>query len=158
MSSVNLSEDYICMLVRQSDAIARLAQDESAFAAVVAVFEGGHHSARTDVVKSEQVSYCGGRASEEAEYRTAVCAVLSELSDQRQRLVGQIEILLGILKILAHDRDDNVSDLSFWRQHAADAIAEAEAILAASGDPDRDMRIADASAVRMPKIARRCRP
>jgi len=130
MSSVNLSAGYIGMLTRQSDAIARLVQDENAFGAVVAVFAGEHRSLRADIINAKWLSDRRDHAHEAAEYRTAVRAVLSELSDERQLLVGHIEILLGILKILAHDPDDNVSDLSFWRQRAADAIATAEAGLA----------------------------
>ena len=57
MSSVNLSDGYIRMLARQSDAFARLAKDEDAFAAVLKAFAGDHRSRRTDIPRGMALAF-----------------------------------------------------------------------------------------------------
>lgn len=52
-----------------------------------------------------------------------------------QRKADHFEVLLGILKILAHAHGNGATGIPFWRRRADSAIAKAEAILEGAPDP-----------------------
>jgi hypothetical protein len=70
----------------------------------------------------------------DAAYAGSALPIPSQFAEAIQRKVDHFEILLGLLKILAHVGDLDPPDLPFWLPKAHAAIAKAEAILA--GKPD----------------------
>ncbi|WP_430640167.1 hypothetical protein [Bradyrhizobium cytisi] len=59
----------------------------------------------------------------------------SRFDEQVQRKADHFELLLGLLKILAHAPEESSADVELWRRRADAAIAKAEAILAGENDP-----------------------
>lgn len=51
------------------------------------------------------------------------------------RKAAHLEVLLGLLKILACGSDEAAQDIRYWRRRSECAIAKAEAILAGARDP-----------------------
>jgi hypothetical protein len=62
--------------------------------------------------------------------------VPGEFDEPVQRKADQFELLLGMLKMLAHVDDLQTPDLPSWLPRARALIAKAEAILAGAPDPD----------------------
>ncbi len=73
----------------------------------------------------------------DAAYRGAALPFPSEFDEVVQRKADHFEVLLGMLKILAHVPDLTAPELPFWLPRAEGAIATAEAILAIGCDPGR---------------------
>jgi hypothetical protein len=69
-------------------------------------------------------------------YRGPALSVPGQFEEIVQRKADQFELMLGMLKILAHVDDLEVSDLPTWLPRARALIAKAEAILAGEADPD----------------------
>lgn len=69
-----------------------------------------------------------------AAYRGRAVNVPSGFQQKIRRQADHFEVLLGVLKILAHLDDRANTDAPHWLPRARAAIAKAEAILA--GDPD----------------------
>ena len=69
-------------------------------------------------------------------YTGSALPIPSQFTDAIQRKAGHFEILLGLLKILAHVEDLDAPDLPLWLPKARAAIAKAEAILAGEPDPE----------------------
>ncbi len=72
----------------------------------------------------------------DAAYRGPAQPVPSQFAEAVHRKAEHFEILLGMLKILAHTDDLRAPDLPFWLPRAQAAIAKAEAILAGVADPE----------------------
>jgi len=72
----------------------------------------------------------------DAAYHGKATAVPSEFGETATRKADHFEILVGLLKILAQDRDLGGPERSYWLPRAHSAIAKAEAILAGGRDPD----------------------
>lgn len=77
-------------------------------------------------------AWCGGG---ETESTPASLPVPSQFREPARRRAEHFEVLLGLLKLLAHPSSASARDISFWRQRADAAIAKAEAILAGAPDP-----------------------
>ena len=72
----------------------------------------------------------------DAAYRGRAQPVPSQFAEAVQRKAEHFEILVGVLKILAHADDLQAPDLPFWLPRAQAAIAKAESILAGAPDPE----------------------
>ncbi|MGH6754561.1 MAG: hypothetical protein ACREDP_20600 [Bradyrhizobium sp.] len=72
----------------------------------------------------------------DAAHHGKASAVPSEFGETTTRKADHFEILVGLLKVLAQDRDLDDQERSFWLPRANSAIAKAEAILAGAHDPD----------------------
>lgn len=68
-------------------------------------------------------------------YSVPALPVPPHFGETLQRKSDHFEILLGILKVLAHALEGGPGDVPFWQERAAAAIAKAEAILAGAKDP-----------------------
>lgn len=71
----------------------------------------------------------------DAAYRGTPIATPSEFRESITRKADHFEVLLGLLKVLAQDRDLDSAERGYWQPRAALAIAKAEAILAGEPDP-----------------------
>ena len=71
-----------------------------------------------------------------ANYRQTALTVPSQHAEAIQRKADHFDVLLGVLKILAHIEDLAAPNLPYWLPRARAAIAKAEAILAAAPDPE----------------------
>jgi hypothetical protein len=69
-------------------------------------------------------------------YRGPALSVPGQYDEIAQRKADQFEVMLGMLKILAHADDLQAPDLPTWLPRARAIIAKAEAILAGEPDPD----------------------
>jgi hypothetical protein len=69
-------------------------------------------------------------------YTGSALPIPSQFAETIQRKAGHFEILLGLLKILAHVEDLEAPDLPLWLPKARSAVAKAEAILAGEPDPE----------------------
>ena len=62
----------------------------------------------------------------------------SQFDAQIERKAAHFEVLLGLLKVLAHPPDEEPAYGAFWRHRLDGAIAKAEAIIAGAPDPQTD--------------------
>jgi hypothetical protein len=69
-------------------------------------------------------------------YRGPALSVPGQFDELVRRKADQFELMLGMLKILAHADDLQAPDLPTWLPRAHALIAKAEAILAGEADPD----------------------
>jgi hypothetical protein len=74
-------------------------------------------------------------SDEKSDTRLAL-PIPSRFAEAIQRKADHFEILLGVLKVLAHVDDLGAADLPLWLPKAQAAIAKSEAILAGMPDPD----------------------
>jgi hypothetical protein len=79
-------------------------------------------------------------------YRGPALSVPGQFDELVRRKADQFELMLGMLKILAHADDLQAPDLPTWLPRARALIAKAEAILAGEPDPDPDPAGATGSA------------
>jgi hypothetical protein len=86
---------------------------------------------KEDYESSGETYVTGAWPGEDTAYRVGALTVPSRFGEMLQRKADHFEILLGILKLLAH-----APDASFRRQRADAAIAKADAILAGAPDPE----------------------
>jgi hypothetical protein len=84
-----------------------------------------------DYESSGETYVTGAWPGEDAAYRVGALTVPSQFGEMLQRKADHFEVLLGVLKLLAH-----APDAPFWRQRADAAIAKAEAIFAGAPDPE----------------------
>ena len=71
----------------------------------------------------------------ESAYRGRALKIPSQFRERMQRQAEHFEVLLGMLKILAHVDDLQAPNLPQWLPRARAVIAKAEAILAGAPDP-----------------------
>jgi hypothetical protein len=102
----------------------------------MAVEDGDWSGQKEDYETTGDTYVSGAWPGADTAYRLASLPVPSQFSETVQRKAAHFEVLLGILKVLAHAPDVTAPDPPFWRQHADAAIAKAEAILAGVSDPD----------------------
>ncbi|WP_407166152.1 hypothetical protein [Bradyrhizobium sp. ORS 111] len=101
----------------------------------LAIADEGWDDNRSDVETSGDTFVTGVWEGRDAAYIGRALPISSRFDEQVQRKAGHFELLLGLLKILAHVRDDGSADVELWRRRADAAIAKAEAILAGENDP-----------------------
>ncbi len=75
-------------------------------------------------------------SGENAAYSGAAQPIPSHYVETPQRIALHLEVLLGLVKVLASQSDTERPDRAFWLERAQPAIAEAEAILAEGREPD----------------------
>jgi hypothetical protein len=91
----------------------------------------------SDIDSSQEISVSGIWQADAA-YRAPALPIPAEFRAPIERKASHFEVLLGILKILAHVDNLEAPDLPYWRPRAEVAIAKAEAILAGEPDPVGD--------------------
>jgi hypothetical protein len=91
---------------------------------------------KSDTDSSGETYVSGVWPGADSAYTGAALPIPSQLAETIQRKAGHFEMLLGVLKILAHVDDLGAADLPLWLPKAQSAIAKAEAILAGKPDPD----------------------
>lgn len=69
-------------------------------------------------------------------YSVPTLAIPAQFGESLQRKSEHFEVLLGLLKVLAHAPEGGPADAPYWRERADAAIAKAEAILADARNPD----------------------
>ena len=75
-------------------------------------------------------------SGENAAYTGAAQPIPAHYVETPQRIASHLEVLLGLVKVLASQSDTEQLDRAFWLERAQPAIAKAEAILAGSREPD----------------------
>ncbi|OYU57441.1 MAG: hypothetical protein CFE30_36245, partial [Bradyrhizobium sp. PARBB1] len=75
-------------------------------------------------------------SGENAAYTGAAQPIPAHYVETPQRIALHLEVLLGLVKVLASQSDTEQLDRAFRLERAQPAIAKAEAILAGSRDPD----------------------
>ncbi|MFQ3452440.1 hypothetical protein PMN64_03795 [Bradyrhizobium sp. UFLA01-814] len=90
---------------------------------------------KSDVETSGDTCVTGVWEGRDAAYIGRPLPIPSRFGEQVQRKADHFELLLGLLKILAHDPEGGSADVELWRRRANAAIAKAEAILAGENDP-----------------------
>ncbi len=93
-------------------------------------------TAKRDYESAGETYVTGIWSGENAAYSGAAQPIHSHYVKARQRIALHLEVLLGLVKVLAGKGDTEQLDRAFWLERAQPAIAEAEAILAGSRDPD----------------------
>ncbi|WP_027579326.1 hypothetical protein [Bradyrhizobium sp. Ai1a-2] len=90
---------------------------------------------KSDVEASGETYVTGIWEGRDAAYIGRALPIPSRFGEQVQRKADHFELLLGLLKILAHVPEGGSADVELWRRRADTAIAKAEAILAGENDP-----------------------
>lgn len=80
----------------------------------------------------------GAWSGEVRPYSVANLSIPAHFGDTLQRKADHLEVLLGILKVLAPTSEGGSADAQLWRRRADAAIAKAEAIIAGARDPGID--------------------
>ena len=93
---------------------------------------------KSDTDSSGESYVSGAWPGTDVTYTGSALSIPSQFAETIQRKADHFEILLGVLKILAHVKDLGVADLPLWLPKAQAAIAKAEAILAGKPDPDEE--------------------
>ena len=75
-------------------------------------------------------------SGENAAYSGAAQPIPAHYVETPQRIALHLEVLLGLVKVLASQSDTEQLDRAFWLERAQPAIAKAEAILAGCREPD----------------------
>lgn len=101
----------------------------------LAIVDEGWDDEKSDVETSGDTYVTGAWEGRDAAYSGRALAVPSQFDEQNQRKVAHFEVLLGLLKVLAHPPDSEPADGAFWRHCLDGAIAKAEAIIAGAPDP-----------------------
>ncbi|MGY4403514.1 hypothetical protein [Bradyrhizobium sp. USDA 3315] len=101
----------------------------------LAIADEGWDDNRSDVEKSGATFVTGVWEGRDAAYIGAALPIPSRFYEQVERKASHFELLLGLLKILAHAPEGGSADVELWRRRADAAIAKAEAILAGENDP-----------------------
>jgi len=91
---------------------------------------------KSDTDSSGDTYVSGAWPGIDAAYAGSALPIPSRFTETIQRKADHFEMLLGVLKILAHVEDLGAADLPLWLPKAQAAIAKAEAILAGTPDPD----------------------
>jgi hypothetical protein len=80
----------------------------------------------------------GAWDGEDTAYRVPALTVPSQFLESLQRRADQFELMLGMLKVLAHTDDLQAPNLPAWLPRARATIAKAEAVMEGAPDPDPD--------------------
>jgi hypothetical protein len=91
---------------------------------------------KSDTDSSGETYVSGAWPGIDAAYAGSALPIPSRFTGTIQRKADHFEMLLGVLKILAHVEDLAAADLPLWLPKAQSAIAKAEAILAGKPDPE----------------------
>jgi hypothetical protein len=103
-----------------------------------AVADDDWDGAKNDYESSGATYVSGAWDGSNSAYRHPALSVPGQFDELVQRKADQFELMLGMLKILAHAGDLQTPDLPTWLPRARALIAKAEAILAGEPDPDPD--------------------
>jgi hypothetical protein len=101
-----------------------------------AVEDDNWDDAAKDYESSGATYVSGAWVGADSAYRGPALAVPGQFDELVQRKADQFEVMLGMLKILAHADDLRGPDLSGWLPRARALVAKAEAILVGEPDPD----------------------
>ncbi|MHC2585185.1 hypothetical protein ACVI1J_000043 [Bradyrhizobium diazoefficiens] len=101
----------------------------------LAIADEGWDDNKSNVESSGDTYVTGVWEGQDAAYIGRPLTFPSRFDEQVQRKADHFEVLLGLLKILAHAPEGGSADVELWRRRADAAIAKAEAILAAENDP-----------------------
>jgi len=101
----------------------------------LAIADDGWDDQKSDVENSGDIYVTGVWEGDDAAYIGRALPIPSRFEEQLQRKADHFELLLGLLKILAHAPEGGSADVELWRRRADAAIAKAEAILAGENDP-----------------------
>jgi hypothetical protein len=104
-------------------------------ACTLAVADEGWDDEKSDVETSGDTYVTGAWDGRDAAYRSRALGIRSQFGEQVQRKADHFEVLLGLLKVVAHAPDAEPADGPFWRQRLDAAIVKGEAILAGEPDP-----------------------
>jgi hypothetical protein len=104
----------------------------------LAVEDDDWDDATKDYESSGPTYISGAWEGVDSAYRCPALSVPGQFDEIVQRKADQFELMLGMLKILAHADDLRAPDLPTWLPRARAVIAKAEAILAGEPDPDSD--------------------
>jgi hypothetical protein len=127
--------------------------DSLAEACRCAVEDDDWDDAKKDYESSGETYVSGAWNGADSAYRGPALSVPDQFDEAVQRKADQFELMLGMLKILAHADDLQAPDLPTWLPRARAVIAKAEAILVGEPDPDPDAAGALASAYIMRELA-----
>ncbi len=75
-------------------------------------------------------------SGENAAYGGAAQPIPSPYVETPQRIASHLEVLPGLVKVLASQSDTEQLDRAFWLERAQPAIVKAEALLADGREPD----------------------
>jgi len=103
-----------------------------------AVEDNDWDDAKKDYDSSGETYVSGAWEGVDSAYRGPALPVPGQFGEAIQRKADHFELMLGMLKILAHVDDLQAPDLPAWLPRARAVIAKAEAILAEEPDPDPD--------------------
>ncbi len=106
----------------------------------LAIEDDDWYGQKEDYDCSGETYVTGAWPGEDTAYRVTALAVPSQLGEDVQRKADHFEILLSLLKLLAHAPKGEQLGSTFLRQRAKAAIAKAEAILAGARDPVNEGR------------------
>ncbi|MEY9593022.1 hypothetical protein ABIA06_005313 [Bradyrhizobium yuanmingense] len=101
----------------------------------LAIADEGWDDSKSDVEASGDTYVTGAWEGRDAAYIGRLLSFPSRFDEQVQRKADHFEVLLGLLKILAHAPEGGSADVELWRRRAEAAIAKAETILARENDP-----------------------
>ncbi|MEY9880670.1 hypothetical protein [Bradyrhizobium sp. USDA 329] len=101
----------------------------------LAIADEGWDDNKSDVEKPGDTFVTRVWEGSDAAYIGRPLRFSSRFDEQVQRKANHFEVLLGLLKILAHAPEGGLADVELWRRRADPAIAKAEAILAGENDP-----------------------
>ncbi len=103
-----------------------------------AVEDDDWDDAKKDYESPGDTYVSGAWQGADSAYRGPSLSVPGQFDERVRRKADQFELMLGMLKILAHADDLQAPDLPTWLPRARALIAKAEAILAGEPDPDPD--------------------
>ena len=118
-----------------------------------AVEDDDWDDAKKDYENSGATYVSGAWEGVDNAYRGRTLPVPGQFDEDVQRKADQFELMLGMLKILAHADDLQAADLPTWLPRARALITKAEAVLAGEPDPDPDAADALASAYVVRELA-----
>ena len=103
-----------------------------------AVEDDDWDDAKKDYESSGDTYVSGAWEGAGSAYHGPALSVPAQFDEVVHRKADQLELMLGMLKILANADDLQAPDLPTWLPRARAVIAKAEAILAGEPDPDSD--------------------
>jgi hypothetical protein len=105
-------------------------------ACLLAVDDDEWSDEKRDYESAGETYVTGIWSGENAAYTGAAQPIPAHYVETPQRIALHLEVLLGLVKVLASQSDTEQLDRAFRLERAQPAIAKAEAILAGSRDPD----------------------
>jgi hypothetical protein len=102
----------------------------------LAVDDDDWSTEKRDYESAGETYVTGIWSGENAAYSGAAQPIPSHYVEAPQRIALHLEVLLGLVKVLASQSDTEQLDRAFWLERARPAIAKAEAILAGGREPD----------------------